>query len=333
MRVSVIVPVFKVEPYIENCIRSILNQTHKDIQLIVVDDESPDNSAALAQTLLEQHGFQDFTIIKHPKNRGLSAARNTGLEVATGELVLFVDSDDTLEPTMLAEMTALLQEHDVDIVVCNAWRIFVNSSQPPKAMESTLVGRVDSDTAVKAILEFREKAYVWKNLYRRSLFKDLKFTENVYYEDGLLQPLLWKEARRLYFHPRNLYNYFERSHSITAQVGELANYQAIPDCFQEMEDNFSNDARVSEALRNSLRLFTYTWIRNLTLTISSSDMPYEKVESTLKKYRGYIKPANLLKIRGDGDRLLPVFLAILKVSPYLYWKRFSPKAAKSKVLS
>jgi glycosyltransferase involved in cell wall biosynthesis len=325
------VPVFKVEQHIESCIRSIIAQTYKGMELILVDDCSPDNSTELAQALLEQHNFPVYTIIKHTRNRGLSAARNTGLAAANGELVLFIDSDDTVEPTMLEEMAALQQEHDADIVVCNALRIFMNETQPAKPMKSTLVGLVDSATAVKAILTFKEKAYVWKNLYRKSLFDTIKFTENVYYEDSIIQPLLWKEARKLYFHPKALYNYLKRSNSITAQLGQLTNYEAIPDCFREMEENFSKDVRVSGELRASLLRFTYTWIRNLTLTISASDLPYDQLEPTLQKYRGYIKSTNLLRINGRQDKLLPVFLTILKVSPYLYWRRFSSRIAKSPV--
>ncbi len=323
MKVSVILPIYNVERYIEACVESIITQTHKDLELIIVNDQSPDSSLALAKQVLLKNNFRNFTIIEHPKNQGLAVSRNTGLAAATSDYVLFIDSDDTMEPTMLAELVSIVDQHGVDIAVCNFWRIPLDVSQPRQACDYTFTGSVDGLTAVQALLEFKDKAYVWTNLYKKSLFTNIKFAENVYWEDGLIQPMLWKEARQLYFHQNHLYNYFQRSGSNTARLGKLHFYLDQPEHFKAMEENFFNDARVGPSLRTSLLVYTHTWIRNLALTVSSAGLPYNELKATLGKYSGYLNFANILKVSTGSNKKLGLFLALLKLSPYLYWKRFS----------
>jgi glycosyltransferase involved in cell wall biosynthesis len=323
MKVSVIVPVFKVEVHIEACLQSIIDQTYQDIELIVVDDKSPDNSVKLAKELFSKNSYTKFKLLENDVNSGVSASRNNGLTIATGEYVLFVDSDDTIVPTMLAEMVAVVADYKVDIVVCDTFRIPIDTSAQPAVWKASMTGLVDSTTAVDAMLRFKETSYIWNNLYRKSLFDGIKFVDNIYYEDMLIKPLLWKKARQLYFYPKPLYNYFERSGSITTRLGDLNKYLGIPDCCKAIEDAFAHDTQASQVMQINMVLFLYTWIRNLTLTITSANMPYEAVRQLLEKYSSYVKLSNILKISNGTDKRLPLFLLILKVSPYLYWKRFS----------
>jgi glycosyltransferase involved in cell wall biosynthesis len=323
MKVSVIVPVFKVEAHIEACLQSIINQTYQDIELIVVDDKSPDNSISLAKEVFSKNKYTNFRILENAVNSGVSASRNNGLAIAKGEYILFVDSDDTIVPAMLAEMTAIATEYNVDIVVCDTFRIPADESKKPEVWKASLTGLVDGTTAIDAMLRFKETSYIWNNLYRKSLFDNIKFVDNIYYEDMLIKPLLWKKARQLYFYPKPLYNYFERSGSITTRLGDLNKYLGIPDCCKAIEDAFAQDTQASQEMRVNMVLFLYTWIRNLTLTITSANMPYEAVKPLLEKYSTYLKLSNILKIGNGVDKRLPLFLLILKVSPYLYWKRFS----------
>lgn len=323
MKVSVIVPVFRVEAHIEACLQSIINQTYSDIELIVVDDKSPDNSINLAKELFVKNNYTKAKILENPYNSGVSISRNNGLASAAGDYILFVDSDDTIMPTMVAEMAAIVAQHEVDIVVCDALRVRADNSAEPEVWKASLTGLVDSAMAIDAMLRFKEKSYIWNNLYRKSLFDDIKFVDNIYYEDVLIKPLLWKKARQLYFHPKPLYSYFERSGSITTRLGDLNKYLGIPECCQAIEGVFAQDARASQAIQLNMILFLYTWIRNLTLTITSANLPYEVVKQLLEKYSSYLKLSNIIKTGTGADKRLPLFLLLLKISPYLYWKRFS----------
>ncbi|MDO4497752.1 MAG: glycosyltransferase [Bacteroidales bacterium] len=114
MKISIIIPVYNVATYIEDCMQSICQQTFKDFEVILVDDCGQDNSIALAVAVLQQHGIEPV-VLHHQKNRGLSAARNTGMEVAQGEYVFFLDSDDQLTPVCLASLLPEAEKTHADM--------------------------------------------------------------------------------------------------------------------------------------------------------------------------------------------------------------------------
>ena len=104
MLISIIIPIYKVEPYIVRCIDSVLNQTYRELEVILVDDCSPDKSMTMARDYIEQSSLSkdlQFIYLRHEKNKGLSAARNTGINSATGKYVFFLDSDDEITPDCL----------------------------------------------------------------------------------------------------------------------------------------------------------------------------------------------------------------------------------------
>ncbi|MCF0156053.1 MAG: glycosyltransferase, partial [Veillonella sp.] len=119
-KISVIVPIYNVEPYIHQCVDSIINQTYKDLEIILVDDGSPDNCGKICD---EYAAKDDRVKVIHRPNGGLSAARNSGLDVATGEYIAFVDSDDYIACNMYSDMMEFMLKHKLDIVVCSSYRV------------------------------------------------------------------------------------------------------------------------------------------------------------------------------------------------------------------
>lgn len=117
---SVIVPVYKVEPYLHRCVDSIRNQTYKNLQIILVDDGSPDNCGKICDEYAE---LDARIIVVHQENRGLSGARNTGLRYAKGEYVAFVDSDDWIAPTMYETLVRMIERNDLDMARCGITEI------------------------------------------------------------------------------------------------------------------------------------------------------------------------------------------------------------------
>lgn len=115
-KISIIVPVYKAEPYLKKCIDSILNQTFKDFELILVDDGSPDRCGEIC----DEYALKDSRIkIIHKENGGQSSARNVGLDIAQGEYIGFVDSDDWIEPDMYKKLFKVLKNDNVDMAICN----------------------------------------------------------------------------------------------------------------------------------------------------------------------------------------------------------------------
>ena len=113
MKITIVVPVYNVEPYIEDCLKSVAEQTYKgDIECIIVDDCTPDGSCAIIEHFInEYNGSIDFKLLHHTKNRGLSAARNTGIGAATGEYIYFLDSDDEITPECIELLTKPLKNN------------------------------------------------------------------------------------------------------------------------------------------------------------------------------------------------------------------------------
>ena len=126
--VSVIIPIYEVSDYVERCIRSVIGQSYSDIECIIVDDATKDDSIVKCERLIEEYdGPIRFRVLHHEVNRGLSAARNTGTEEATGEWIYYLDSDDEITPDCLEKLMSIAQEHpDAEMVLSNTLKHFEN---------------------------------------------------------------------------------------------------------------------------------------------------------------------------------------------------------------
>lgn len=165
--VSVIIPVYNVGKFIERCVRSLMEQTMDNVEYIFVDDASPDNSIQILQKVLADYPNRrdNVRILTHAENKGLPAARNTGLAVATGEYIFHCDSDDFVEPDMLEQLYGKAIECDADIVWCDWYLTFEKSERYMKqpAYDTPL-------EALKAMLGGAMKYNVWNKLIRRTLY-------------------------------------------------------------------------------------------------------------------------------------------------------------------
>lgn len=176
--VSVIVPVYKVERYLDRCVQSILNQTFKDFEVILVDDGSPDRCPAMC----DEWAKRDSRItVLHQKNGGASAARNAGLRVAQGEYIGFVDSDDWIEPKMYGSMYELITANDADMVICEMQR----QGKKNKSMAE----RVEFWDQKKCLDHFfrvngeEDTHCIWNRLIKKEILEDFSFIEGKMNED------------------------------------------------------------------------------------------------------------------------------------------------------
>lgn len=216
MRFSIIIPVYNVEPYLRQCLDSVLGQTFGDWEAVCVNDGSTDGSLKI----LEEYAEKDlrFKVINQ-ENGGLSSARNTGLREAQGEYVLFLDSDDWLESNALETIAEVLTDEDL---FCFSGRRFVEDTKDfhsaDKLMEKTY--QVGMDYYNENALLPRDFAFVCVVLraYKRSFLSEnhLKFKEGVFHEDNLFTPIACFYARKVKVINACLYNYRVRSHSITS---------------------------------------------------------------------------------------------------------------------
>ena len=207
--ISIIVPVYKVEQYLIKCVSSLQAQTHSNIEIILVDDGSPDKCGEICDRLKEA----DSRIrVIHKQNGGLSDARNAGLDVAQGEYVGFVDSDDWVEPEMYEKMLSSLQENQADIAICCIEKVFKDKSQIQD------VRRDHVYTNRKALYELiNDKSvnnFAWNKLYKKDLFLGLRYPVGRIFEDLLFTYKLFERANRVTHLNSVYYHYLRRDDSI-----------------------------------------------------------------------------------------------------------------------
>lgn len=169
-KVSVIIPIYKVRNFIERCVCSLFEQTLRDIEYIFVDDASPDDSIEILRSCIERYPERkgQVTVLTHEQNKGLPAARNTGLAMAAGEYVFHCDSDDFVEKSMLEEMYDTAKEKDADMVYCD----FYLSFEKNERYMSNPTYETAEDMFKLGLLGGNMKYNVWNKLVRRSLYTD-----------------------------------------------------------------------------------------------------------------------------------------------------------------
>lgn len=212
-KISVIIPVYKVEPYLRKCLDSVIGQTYQHLEIILVDDGSPDNCGAIC----DEYAAQDSRIkVTHQKNAGLSAARNAGLRIASGDYLGFVDSDDWVEPEMFGALLNGIQETGADIAVCGRYEEYKDHNIPYCWTE---VQELNTEQALGELLRNeRLQNLVWDKLYRRELFEEIWFPEGKTFEDMAVMHWLFLRAKKVVCLPVALYHYLHRAGSIVGDI-------------------------------------------------------------------------------------------------------------------
>ncbi|MBP5416507.1 MAG: glycosyltransferase family 2 protein [Clostridiales bacterium] len=221
--ISVIVPVYNVEPYLKKCIDSILNQTYHDFEVILIDDGSKDGSGMIC----DKYAIKDDRVrVFHTENRGLSAARNRGLIEARGDTVCFVDSDDWIEPNFLQEMWMKMNEMAADVCICG---YSLENATTQKDIHFEREYYTGND-ALRALIKGRINTHAWNKLYRRAVFCNslhndgnisrntdnmLLFPEGKNFEDYYIMHKILSNAREVIVLEESLYHYRIRMDSIT----------------------------------------------------------------------------------------------------------------------
>ena len=228
-KISVIVPVYNVEQYLRRCLDSLVNQTLNDIEIIVVNDGSPDDS----QAIIDEYACKYENIRAFKKaNGGLSDARNFGLEYVTGEYVAFVDSDDYVQKDMYEKMYSKAKENDFDMVVCNLSYVY-----PGKLMEVNSHIENDTTDIKKSMINIYPAA--WNKLYKRNLFDhDVRFKKGVWFEDVEFLYRLLPYVKSIGVVKEPFYQYVQREGSITSTVNKkiydyISNWNGIIDYYKE----------------------------------------------------------------------------------------------------
>lgn len=230
MKLSIIVPIYGVEQYLRKCIDSLLNQDIDNYEIILVDDGSPDACPQICDDYAASH--ENIHVI-HRKNGGLSAARNSGIEVAQGEYVMFVDSDDFIEPNVLKGLLVQVERDNLDVL---RYRLqYVNpqyevynpyKSDPFKGNDYS---ELPTDGVSFLNSRMSTACYAWTFILKRELLEGCTFTPGIYFEDTDWTPRMLCKAKRVASTQTVVYNYLIREGSITNAVNKSKKLKVLED--------------------------------------------------------------------------------------------------------
>lgn len=217
--ISVIIPVYNVEKYLHRCIESVVNQTYGKLEIILVDDGSSDSCGESCDAWKKR---DNRISVIHQENQGLSAARNSGLRIASGEYVLFVDSDDYLAADLCNTLVSEMANPDIDCCACG----FSEISEENLVLGSHFSASKVTFSGIEAVREVYlhnnceiNLVMAWGKLFRRSVWENLWFTQGIYYEDLDILPELCVRCRNIRFIPFVGYYYCQRIGSISRGTG------------------------------------------------------------------------------------------------------------------
>ena len=312
--VSVIIPVYGVEKYIEKCARSVFEQTYQNLEIIFVDDCSPDKSVQILKKILEEYSQVEdkIQILSYNENRGLAGARKFGLEHAHGKYVLQIDSDDYIETTMVEVMVAIAEKEMSEIVICDYKYIkfdkidfrHISPSQDPQiCMKQVLEGSVPGFVANKLILL---DLYV-KNGITPTIGLNMREDISVMYK-------LMFYSKRISHVSECLYNYIYRNDSYSHQLTNISNQMNALQLVQQME-SFFKEYNVDATIQTSFRFFKAA-IKSEMLLFGDIKKIDESLFTVLS-FKSYINHPNLIFLQKFVG-----ILNLLKLNYFVFMIRY-----------
>ena len=295
--ISVIVPVYNVEPYLRECLDSLIGQTYKDLELILVDDGSTDASGQIC----DDYALKDPRIkVTHISKLGTGAARNIGLTMATGELIGFTDADDWCEPQMYERLAEYLNEYGADVCSCD----YIREPSGWRCKVSPSVLNITGLEALALVFEDRLPPFMWDKLYRRELWDDVRFPEGHNFEDVCTIYEILVRSHKVVTCPERLYHYRRRKGSIVS-VHSMDN---IRDCWEAHIDRYNRMLNeplckdepelMEEALRKAVFSISKNW--RYVYSMRREDRDYEALSSAAAFVREHSSPFGR---KGWGFRL------------------------------
>lgn len=274
--ISVIVPIYNVEKYLTKCVSSILNQTWKNLEVILVDDGSPDSSGKMCDAFAET---DERIRVIHKENGGLSDARNVGIEAARGNYLLFVDSDDWIDSDMIETLYRIIQKTGADIAECSFRNVYTDRVEEETACSAKIVTGNGID-GIEGILDWRYfKPVAWNKLYRRSVIGDIRYPIGRFHEDEFTTYQFFYAAKKLVYIDVSKYNYVRnRTGSIVASYTE----KNLDICFALRERReFLKEHCVTSLEEKANNIYCWLLLNNLAQSYRNN-VSGEKLEKILK---------------------------------------------------
>lgn len=328
-KISVIIPIYNVAQYLPRCLDSILNNTYKNLEIICVNDGSTDNSAVI----LEQYAAKDSRIIAmNQENAGVSAARNTGLDVATGDFIAFIDSDDWVHPQYFEILILVQGQTNADIVACKYISIEEYTSEfPPIDCKTAEVISMSNTDALKTGWL---KRLVWGRLYKHSFISDLRFENGMQWgEDTVFSVRLLCRPANVALINLKLYYYFQRETSAMRTVAlhdkfALARYYMAH--YDSVDTKIQQYVYLSESIKQALS-------NRYSGMFGSNDLEQHECAVLLEQCKAKMRESDIMskkeKLLFGYFILMPSLYRLFRViddPTLIYWEKSERRKRRNK---
>ncbi len=316
--ISVIVPVYKVEEYIKRCIDSIINQTYKNLEIILVDDGSPDNCGKIC----DEYAKKDTRVkVIHKENGGLSDARNAGIKICKGKYISFIDSDDYVDEDYIEYLYNLIKKYNVKLSICGVNVVWKNKKcKQEKILKSECL---DAKSALNNLLLHKGiEISAYAKMYLADLWKNFEFPKGKVYEDTAVIYKLIEEASTIAYGNKKCYYYIARKNSISKQNGFNKNEE---DYIEHTKNMLADIKQMYPELEISIKRFElYANFRILRMLIFTNPRNKIMEKDIILKIKENQKEVFFYKEIPRRDKiaivLLNIGLPVFKIFWYLYTK-------------
>lgn len=299
-KITVIIPVYKVEKYLDKCVESVVSQTYKNLEIILVDDGSPDK----CPTICDEWAKKDSRIkVIHKQNGGLSDARNVGIEQSSGDYIMFLDSDDYLDKTICEKLLNLNLKNATDFAFAFPKLIYENKEEPKVEVEKEIkTDVVKGFDVVKSLLNPVSPYMVtaWAKLYKKEIFKRVRFELNRLHEDEFILHKIFEQSKSFAYTTEELYYYLQREGTIT-KTRKDKSYIDTFDAFTDRLNYLKNFPELEqESVKWAIKKIRYTYL-NMNKKVVSKEVQKKYLDA----YKRYYKKLNKKTLKDIAFYICP----------------------------
>ncbi len=297
--ICIIVPIYNVEKYIHKCINSIIHQTYKHLEIILVDDGSKDNCGAICDEYAE---IDSRIKVLHKENGGLSDARNFAIDIVTGDYITFIDSDDFVEADYVEYLYKLIQKYSADISICNINKTCEEQYKGENITSDIQHVYTEQEAIEQMLYQKLFDVSACAKLYKAELFKTIRYPKGKYYEDLATTYLVFDKCNKIVYGSLQKYNYMIRENSITTSQFSIKRMELI-DIAEEMLNFISN--KYPDIKKSAISKFISANFQVFLQTPKEKSLFAEEKKRIIRNIKNYRK-AVLLDIKSRNKNKLAV---------------------------
>ncbi len=313
--VSILIPVYNCEKFIEKTLLSIIEQSYKNIEIVIVDDCSTDSTLQRVYNLRDRYPQVRFVIQKNQPNLGVSATRNRLVAAASGDYIAFLDSDDYLESNMIEALVTTLESQQVDVSQCLYFYESEDGAMKKVTNHYAPSGTLTGKQALIAMLEGDIPGFLWNKLFKRELFDGIAFDEKkIIFEDYEVLILIFNKNITMAFTSEPLYHYIQRPQSLTKKSWDKATMRLD---YLPLTDQLTGRAWSNKEERKIFLRHKYSVIARVAFMAVSRAVSFSAAMQAIKKCRSHLSFREFYSVSPTLNKKINILNVMLFTSPYM----------------